>query len=193
MEQSAMTEHPALLAVITLRFIPAFVSLRRGDGEASNKFNIQTKNIMKHSLTILFLCCFLALGCNNNPHGVIMVTGVVTLDGSPLEGATVTFCPPDGNLAAVGLTNEQGKFTLNSGSSKAGTGAQPGTYHVTVTKKKMEGGDAAPPRADAVSVYKPPQFINLIPVRYGDPETANLQAVVEKGKKNHFVYELKSE
>ena len=155
------------------------------------------ENTMKYSITIIFLFCLLALGCNNkNPHGVIMVTGVVTFDDLPLEGATVTFSPQEGSLAAVGLTDEQGRFTLNSGSSKAGTGAQPGTYCVSVTKQKIEGKANKPDTGIMqpvdVNAGAMPRVVNLIPPQYGGPKTSGLQAVVEKGKKNHFTFDLKS-
>ena len=150
---------------------------------------------MKHFIIFCMLCfcilCIAAAGCNTNTHGVTMVTGIVTFNGLPLEGATVTFHPSDGNLAAAGLTSGDGTFTLNSGSSKGGTGAQPGTYLVSVTKTKAEGGETVI-GPGGLTTSTPPRFVSLVPIQYANAKTSGFQAVVEQGKKNHFTFDLKA-
>jgi hypothetical protein len=73
------------------------------------------------------------------------VNGVVTLDGTPVEGATVDFVSDDGKSYS-GFTDAGGNFTLNGPDQKSGVPA--GTYKVTVTKQRnmtvdTSGGDEA--------------------------------------------------
>lgn len=61
------------------------------------------------------------------------VHGVVTLDGEPLSGATVTFRLQDGaGRSASGLTDDAGKYRLKYLPGHAG--AIPGEYFVSVRK-----------------------------------------------------------
>jgi len=68
-----------------------------------------------------------ATGCGQK---YVPLNGVVTLDGTPVAGATVTFVTEDGKSAA-GLTDASGNFTLSSAGE---SGLLPGTYKVVVTK-----------------------------------------------------------
>ena len=75
------------------------------------------------------------------------VTGVVKLDGAPVEGATVTFVSEDGSKAYSGVTDASGNFTLLSGNKPGGT---PGSYKVTVVKiKEVQGVENMTPGGDA--------------------------------------------
>jgi hypothetical protein len=64
------------------------------------------------------------IGCSGQPAA--RVSGRVTLDGEPLAGATVTFVPKAsaGNVArgptASGVTDADGRFTLNFGPKSRG-------------------------------------------------------------------------
>lgn len=63
------------------------------------------------------------------------VTGVVTLDGSPLEGATVTFQPAEGRPSA-GETDSSGKYVLMY--SVDVEGAKVGQHTVTISKEDQK-------------------------------------------------------
>src|SRR5262245_38136533 len=88
--------------------------------------------IVTASLPVLTLT-----GCGN---GLAKVSGVVTLDGQPLRSgndvrATVYFQPASGaGAAAVGILDEEGKFTLSSGSQ---TGVAPGEYVITCSATQI--------------------------------------------------------
>jgi hypothetical protein len=85
------------------------------------------------------------------------VSGTVTLDGKPLAGATVTFEPVEkGGKKATGKTDENGAYVLTT--SKAGDGALPGKYKVTVSVI----------RADK----------ELVPARYSDKDKTSLTVEV---------------
>jgi hypothetical protein len=56
-------------------------------------------------------------GCGSGDQlKLVQATGVVTLQGMPLDGATVIFVPEKGPLA-MGLSDKDGKFTLSTGQS----------------------------------------------------------------------------
>jgi hypothetical protein len=81
----------------------------------------------------------LVIGCGESGPKVVSVTGTVTLNGKPLEGASVSFFP---ELS----TNKEGRagedITGPSGNYKAMTrgrsGLVPGKYHVVVTKSLVD-------------------------------------------------------
>ncbi len=67
-------------------------------------------------------------GCSR----LVKVEGTVTLDGKPLEGATVTFVPASGEGKAVGgSTDKDGVFRLTT--DKYGDGIARGEYNVVIT------------------------------------------------------------
>lgn len=70
-----------------------------------------------------------ATGCGDKKN-LHTVEGTVTIDGQPLEGATVTFLSGDGTVAS-GLTTASGKFRLLTAGVE---GVPAGTYKVSVTK-----------------------------------------------------------
>ncbi|MCH5373930.1 MAG: carboxypeptidase-like regulatory domain-containing protein, partial [Planctomycetes bacterium] len=58
------------------------------------------------------------------------VTGIVTLDGEPLEGAKVIFQPKKGQPAA-GITDGKGRYSLTTLENH--DGAVPGQYRVIIS------------------------------------------------------------
>ena len=92
---------------------------------------------MSHLLAIAAVAALIC-GCggSGNPD-TYSVTGTVTLEGSPVGGALVSFSPTGDGKPATGITDASGKYSLTTFSQ--GDGAVPGTYQVTITK--YEGGD----------------------------------------------------
>ena len=139
-------------------------------------------------------------GCGGR---TIKVEGLVTLDGKPLPGATVTFVPTGGEgRQASSFTEKDGSFRLST--YKTGDGALPGEYKVTVAyfpPEAEEGaisGNASPEDVMAFmakkevagkSKKKKSQPV-VVPPRYGDPgQTPFTYRVPPDGK---VVLELKS-
>jgi len=87
------------------------------------------------SFMAVLLVATIVAGCGS---GATKVEGVVTLDGTPIDKATVTFVPQDGKgQPAVGISDPSGNFSLLTNGKP---GAQPGAYKVVVTKTEVIEG-----------------------------------------------------
>jgi hypothetical protein len=88
---------------------------------------------MKRCLAVVAIAAT-AFGCGGSGPNLVSVTGTVTLDGKPLEGAVVTFHPDPSNKEgrpAEDITGASGNYKANTGGR---SGLVPGKYHVVVTK-----------------------------------------------------------
>ena len=152
---------------------------------------------------------FVASGCGGGAEvpDTAPVSGVITLDGAPVEGANVTFTPSSQDpeaKPAYGTTDANGKYTLATTvpGGKA-DGAVPGKHRITVTKIKAAettdngsgeyGTDSYVP-AGATGVPQEdtgPEYI--VPQRYGSKGTSGLEATVEASGENTFNFDLTTE
>jgi len=76
----------------------------------------------------------LLIGCGGSGPKLVPVTGVVTLNGKPLEGAAVSFHPDPSNkegLPGEDITGPQGNYKITTNGR---SGVVPGKYHIVVTK-----------------------------------------------------------
>ena len=73
-----------------------------------------------------------------DPTKLVPVSGVVTFNGKPRGTVIVTFLPPSGPGLAVGETDENGKYVLES---MGGPGALPGEYRVGISYMVSEKGE----------------------------------------------------
>ena len=78
-------------------------------------------------------------GVSDRPN-VVPVSGTVTYNGQPVDGATVTFISKGSARASLGVTDANGVFRLTT-YGEQNDGAPPGEYVVTIAK--LEGGSAA--------------------------------------------------
>lgn len=149
--------------------------------------------------------CVLVLGaCHRQPVLKTQpVEGTVTLDGKPVEGATVTFVPvvEGQGASATGITDASGKFTLtvvdtSRGRGAPGGGTVPGDYFVGVMKttfpqaaseeEEEEGG-----KTKGTEAPSEPKLTHVVPQKYNDPKRSGLRATVKEGK-NVIPIELSS-
>mgnify|MGYP004443190601 CR=1 FL=1 len=86
-------------------------------------------------LTLAMVC---AVGCNKD-KAYKKVTGTVTYEGQPLEGALVMFYAQSPECeTGAGTTDANGVYTITCGrSTQGGTGLKPGEYKVTVAKYEV--------------------------------------------------------
>lgn len=83
-------------------------------------------------------------GCNGGSSDgprTVKASGVVTLDGVPVEKAQVVFIDDSNKYPAYSPTDAQGKFDLRLSETKMG--AVPGPYKVQVSKTLLESGDGS--------------------------------------------------
>ena len=111
-------------------------------------------------LGVIGLC-----GCGGSDHPEVgHVTGVVTVDGKPLNNAIVNFTPQTAGRASTGLTDEEGRYELLYTADVSG--AVIGAHNVTLEliqeddaeSDAEEGSDGAatglPPQATDGSIVK---------------------------------------
>lgn len=89
------------------------------------------------------------VGCGPVDDGLpktVSATGTITLDGSPVEGASIVFIDVSGTYSASASSDSKGYFSLNSFEAKSG--AVPASYKVQVSKTvEIEGAGQASARA----------------------------------------------
>lgn len=147
-------------------------------------------------LCLPFAC--MLVGCGPDLPGTVPVTGTVTLDGAPVEGATVNFLSAAG-LAASGKTDAAGKFSLKTTvGSQSAEGATLGRHQVAIVKTESDGQAMDDPKkmmedmANNPAVTSDFKVKNLIPAKYNNPTMSQLTADVTEGGANDFTFPLAS-
>lgn len=124
-----------------------------------------------------------ASGCKAR---MVKVEGTVTLDGAPLEGATISFVPENGaGPSAAGFTGSDGVFTLTTHTT--GDGVREGTYNVIITKSSKSTAPLATGASSMKDNWKeylkkeptgPPKAESTVPAQYSDPAKPVLKCKV---------------
>jgi hypothetical protein len=144
----------------------------------------------------------LLAGCGGSSTiNTVPVSGTVTNNGAPLEGADVIFHPTtESGQSASGRTDAQGKFTLRTyvSPSENPEGAIPGDYTVTVTKVESSSAGMTPEQmmekmAAGGGPKSAPNFAakSAIPEQYRDPQKSGLTAKVPEGGVEDLKFDLK--
>ena len=149
---------------------------------------------MKKDFWVLFLPLLLFLfgGCGGGVpvQKTEMVEGVITLDGVPLDGASVTFNPVGGDgTIASGFTDAQGRFTIQTLRGNPEGGTTVGEYVVTVSKWE----DFPTGRTEQVDSETTIPIMGqrlLVHANYENEQRSPLRATVAPGK-NTFNFDLK--
>ena len=172
--------------------------------------------MMKFNQFVSLLLCVLVvlsvMGCRPKGKGLKTeyVEGVITLDGKPLDEATVQFSPLTLDFSitpalgepelANGLTDSSGKYTLSSINGDVGKGAIAGEYRVLVSKVKVttvdldaNGLPTGPVKRDAAGYPILTSQEDLIPAVYGDRQSSPLTYTVKPGKNLKVNFDLKSD
>src|SRR5215471_14837470 len=117
--------------------------------------------LRRTALLAFFATC---VGCHGSKGpATVEVTGIVTLNGSPVEGANVFFSPATGSeasrLSSQATTDHNGKYQLRThiGGGQFKSGIVPGKYDVTINKLDT---------ASVKNTMSPPK--NLLPAKYAD-------------------------
>jgi hypothetical protein len=122
----------------------------------------------------IFLLGLFFLGCTGGTSAIKTdsVVGAITdVDGSPLAGASVNFSPVTQSAGnpAYAITDQNGKYQLQTLLGKPGAGTTPGEYVVTISKSEMipTGQKEKDSDGNMVDVLVPK---SLIPAAYGSAE-----------------------
>lgn len=150
----------------------------------------------------LVVACFI-VGCGSDAPPTVPVTGIVTLDGKPIEGATVNFLSENTSIAASGQTDAEGKFSIKTfiGANSV-DGAIVGVHKVSVVKTESSGQNA-PTDPEEIKKMMAEMTTNpaitsqikskaVIPEKYNNPTMSNLTATVSDAGPNNVVLELTS-
>lgn len=157
--------------------------------------------------TVLVALPILAmLGCTGaKSRDTVPVSGTVTLDGKPVEGAQVVFTPTGGGgAAASGKTDSSGVYRLTT--REPNDGAKPGSYLVSVSKTEVvdptagvikpgmseEEATRAAYEAKEKAGKDEPKVIEHLPAKYKNPATSGFKFDVTKEGKNVFDLPLSS-
>ncbi len=122
------------------------------------------------------------IGCGNDFPGRVAISGIVELDGKPLEGASVAFVGDGGGALATATTDKLGEFRIK---------VAPGSNKVSVSKvdPNAAAAVAGAPKAEDMLMGTPEQVKKIVqpkagvPERYGNPATSNLQFDISAGMK----------
>ena len=126
-------------------------------------------------------------------------SGIVTLDGTPVEQASISFYPLDGQKPANATTDANGAFEVTS--FNAGDGAMLGSFGVTIEKfpvVEIETTPGGTPYDESMNTDEGPSAdsekdpVNELPEKYSDHEKSGLSATVTADGENVFKFELTS-
>ena len=134
---------------------------------------------IRYSVSCLALFILLLVGCSPRSDRLptAPVSGLVTLDGRPLEMGSVTFVPQDGSgRPATGNIQSDGSYRL--GTYDDDDGALLGLHKVSVVCQEPRG---LPPNDGGGR--------SLIPLKYTNPGTSELEFNVTDSR-NEFNIEL---
>jgi hypothetical protein len=123
----------------------------------------------RHTRVGVALATLTLVGCGGRYDST--VTGVVSVDGKPLNVGLVTFDPQESGSSAYGNIGADGTYTLYTGRQE---GLASGEYGVSVTA--YEPSDAPGPQGGP-----PPMGKSLIAERYRSPSTSGIKLNVEPG------------
>jgi hypothetical protein len=137
---------------------------------------------------VLFIVLAVAFaGCSGNRRPKLPttfpVTGVVTLEGKPVAGASVMFnATVGGGYGAVAVTDAAGRYVVTT--FVPGDGVVPGDYSVAIKKMVLAtSGDESPMAGSG-----DPK--NVLPAKYADDSTSGFKATVEATPANTFDFAL---
>lgn len=138
---------------------------------------------MVSTATRIGIACLLSAalsGCGDGRPGLVEATGTVTVDGKPVEGASVSFQPIAEEMEgfgrpAVGTTDASGKFSLMT--YEPGDGVPEGKYKVAVQKRVPVNELPANYDSEQAGTFKV-KFRWDVPRLYANPESSGLTAEV---------------
>jgi hypothetical protein len=135
--------------------------------------------------------CLAVLGCSGRTS---KVSGTVTLDNKPLEGAVVIFEPEDkkGADSNRARTDASGKFTLPA-NKQTRRSLKPGRYRVSISLKVDKKSRKSVKDEELPMLEMSGMVVESIPAAYSNPSLSQLRAEIKDGGDQDLpTFELKS-
>jgi hypothetical protein len=131
----------------------------------------------------------------------VTASGTITLDGAPLDGASITLLNENG-VTAIAKSDSSGRFSLRTvvGSDMV-DGAVPGLHQVGVAKTVTEGGGAEmkPGESErdmvnrmAGSMVSAAKQKFIVPQQFGSPQSSNLSLDVPTAGSDKLTLDIKT-
>jgi hypothetical protein len=159
-------------------------------------FQGKIMNVQKTLFIPIFLFLtvgWFTIGCGEKKLKTEYITGAVMMNGSPVAGATVTFSPLDRSKGypATGVTDSNGKYTLQTMAGAVDAGTTPGEYKVLITQtENVETGRTSKVNVgNKVEEVKEMRSKNKLPTKYASISSTPLKATVVSGS-NKFDFEI---
>jgi hypothetical protein len=151
------------------------------------------RSAIPHILTALAVPLALA-GCSSSPT-VKIVTGMVKMNGAPVQGAHVRFVPKEDLTLGEfgGYTRADGTFSIRLGGP--GKVAKPGLYVVLITRGESIGVTGAPKTEEELREamkttapkYSP---AGALPEMFSDRRTSPFEVEIKDGTTNLEPFDL---
>lgn len=134
---------------------------------------------------VLVLGCVVGCG-DSGTLPTVKVSGTVTYNGQPVEGASVAFVPEKGPPAS-GETDASGKFTLST--FETGDGAVPGKHTVLISEPSPDI-ELSGEEDYEYDYSEPDESAGRFPAKYGDLGTSDFTADVKEGGEGDFTFNM---
>lgn len=151
-------------------------------------------------LSLIGLSLLLLPGCGPAMPKTVTASGTLTMDGEPLDGASITLLHESG-VTATAKTDSNGRFSLRTvvGSDMV-DGAMPGLHQVGVAKTITEGGSeiqAGESERDMVkrmagSMTSAIKQKYVVPQQFGNPQSSKLSLDVPGAGSDKLSLDIKT-
>jgi hypothetical protein len=150
----------------------------------------------KFFTSLIFVLLLFLYGCRpSGLTGLVPCSGTLTLEGTPLNDASVTFIPnqetnDSEQRNAFAKTDSAGHFTMTT--LKENDGVYPGKYWIIVTKYEQSGQFVKTGEVNSETgkdiLFEP--AINRLPARYENYLESKLEVTVPVSGNKKFMLEL---
>lgn len=161
--------------------------------------------MIRKLVAVLVLGSFVLTGCGGGADrpAMVPVSGTVSYNGSPVEGATVTFAAGTSARSSTGVTDSGGKFRLTTFDTN--DGAPAGEYTVTIAKfeadaSSLDSSVGSSPEKMKEMMAKQQALMSgkavadkpkaKLPTKYADGKTSGEARKVVAGESNDFKFDL---
>jgi hypothetical protein len=129
-------------------------------------------------LAVLFVGIVTLTGCSDGPK-MVEVEGTVTVKGKPVDKIQVEFWPEGNGPRSIGVTDEQGRFSLSSDDGKR-KGAAVGSHRIVLRDIGILGDEFLGRAAEDIDLTKGKK--PRISTEYDEPQKTPLKKEVSGEK-----------